>query len=256
MQEIARNEFGQPIGAPVVGWTARERPPRSAMHGRWCRVEPYDVARHGAELEAVYAEAGDARDWTYLAANRVPIPPDGGADPMHHTIVDLATGHAVGTAALMRIDPANGVIEVGWVTYSQRLQRTAMATEAMYLLMRRVFDELGYRRFEWKCDSLNARSRAAALRYGFQFEGIFRQAVVYKGRNRDTAWYSIINSEWPAIRGAYERWLAPDNFDSNGRQLRPLVARGDGAPTIGAPVDNADRSGTGGRALDRVGGDA
>jgi RimJ/RimL family protein N-acetyltransferase len=221
------------------------------MRGRWCRVEPYEEARHGVELETVYAEAADARDWTYLAANRVPIPPDGGSDPMHHTIIDLSTGRAVGTAALMRIDPTHGVIEVGWVTYSQQLQRTAMATEAMYLLMRRVFDELGYRRFEWKCDSLNARSRAAAVRYGFQFEGIFRQAVVYKGRNRDTAWYSMIDSEWPAIRGAYERWLAPDNFDSNGRQRRPLVARHEGAPG-GAPSDG---SGAAGRALDRVGGD-
>ena len=196
------------------------------MIGRYCRVEPVDLARHGADLEEAYGESPDARDWTYLAADRVPLT-GGGDDPMHHAIVDAATGKAVGTAALMRIDPANGVIEVGWVAYSRRLQRTPMATEAMYLLMRRVFDELGYRRYEWKCDSLNAPSRAAAERYGFQFEGIFRQAVMYRGRNRDTAWYSITDHEWPAIRTAFERWLAPTNFDAAGRQRESLTAMRD-----------------------------
>ena len=137
-------------------------------------------------------------------------------------MVDRTTGKAVGTLALMRMDPGNGVIEVGHVTFSPKLQRTALSTEAQYLLMRRVFDELGYRRYEWKCDSLNAPSRATAQRLGFQFEGIFRQAVVYKGRTRDTAWFSIIDSEWPARRAAFERWLAPENFDENGVQRRRL----------------------------------
>jgi RimJ/RimL family protein N-acetyltransferase len=122
----------------------------------------------------------------------------------------------------MRIDPANGVIEVGTIKYAPALQRTAAATEAMFLLMRYVFDDLGYRRYEWKCDSLNEPSRAAALRLGFTFEGIFRQAVVYKGRNRDTAWFSIIDKEWPALKQAYEAWLAPENFDPDGRQRRRL----------------------------------
>ena len=124
----------------------------------------------------------------------------------------------------MRIDRANGVIEVGNINYSPLLQRTPAATEAMFLMMRRVFDELGYRRYEWKCDSLNAPSRAAALRLGFQYEGLFRQAVVYKGRNRDTAWFSIIDSEWPALKRAYEQWLAPENFDAEGRQTRKLAS--------------------------------
>jgi RimJ/RimL family protein N-acetyltransferase len=124
----------------------------------------------------------------------------------------------------MRIDPSHGVIEVGNINYSPLLQRKPAATEAMYLMMRRVFDELGYRRYEWKCDSLNAPSRAAAQRLGFQFEGIFRQAVVNKGRNRDTAWYSIIDSEWPALKQAFEQWLAPENFDAAGKQKRPLSA--------------------------------
>ncbi len=144
-------------------------------------------------------------------------------DPLFHTIVDLATGKAVGVATFMRIDRAHGVIEVGNINYSPLLQRTPAATEAMFLMMRRVFDELGYRRYEWKCDSLNAPSRAAALRLGFQFEGIFRQAVVYKGRNRDTAWFSMIDSEWPALKRAYEQWLAPENFDAEGRQPRKLA---------------------------------
>jgi RimJ/RimL family protein N-acetyltransferase len=125
-------------------------------------------------------------------------------------------------ATFMRIDRANGAIEVGNINYSPLLQRKPAATEAMFLMMSRAFDELGYRRYEWKCDSLNAPSRAAALRLGFQYEGLFRQAVIYKGRNRDTTWFSMIDSEWPALRSAYEQWLAPENFDAQGRQKRKL----------------------------------
>jgi RimJ/RimL family protein N-acetyltransferase len=126
----------------------------------------------------------------------------------------------------MRIDPANGAIEIGHVNFSPRLQRTVMATEAMYLMMKRVFAELGYRRYEWKCDDLNAPSHAAAKRLGFQFEGVFRQHMTYKNRNRDTAWYSILDREWPALRAEYERWLDPSNLDENGQQRTPLRARG------------------------------
>jgi RimJ/RimL family protein N-acetyltransferase len=125
-------------------------------------------------------------------------------------------------AAYLRIDPANGVIEVGHINYSPRLQRTAAATEAMYLMMRRVFDELGYRRYEWKCDDLNAPSRAAAKRLGFTFEGVFRQAIVYKERNRDTAWFSMLDSEWPSRKREFERWLDPANFDAAGHQKTKL----------------------------------
>ena len=171
-----------------------------------------NVEAHAADLFDAYRSAADGRDWTYLTIGpfdsldayrehltRVAA----SADPLHYAVIDPATGKAVGTLALMRIDPANGVIEVGHVIYSQRLKRTRMATEAMFLLMQARFDELGYRRFEWKCDSLNEPSRAAALRYGFTFEGIFRQAIVYRERNRDTAWFSIIDSEWPALRPSY-----------------------------------------------------
>jgi RimJ/RimL family protein N-acetyltransferase len=227
-----RNGFGQPIGPAVDGWSERPLPPHSAMIGRYCRVEKLNVERHAADLFAAYREAPDGRDWTYLFAEPVADLAQYTdylrkeavkLDPLHHAIVDQTTGEALGTAAYMRIDPANGVIEVGHIAYSPRLKRSRAGTEAMFLLMRRAFDELGYRRYEWKCDSLNAPSRRAAQRYGFQYEGTFRQAVVYKGRSRDTAWFSITDGEWPARRGAFEHWLSPDNFDQQGVQRQSLA---------------------------------
>ncbi|HYW50073.1 MAG TPA: GNAT family protein, partial [Gemmatimonadaceae bacterium] len=149
-----------------------------------------------------------------------------GADPLCFAVIDAASSAAVGIASYMRIAPEQGSLEVGHINFSPALQRTPVATEAMYLMMRHAF-ELGYRRYEWKCDALNAPSRAAAQRLGFAFEGVFRNALVYKGRNRDTAWYSIIDSEWPAVRSAFERWLGPENFDAHGAQrvqLRWLTA--------------------------------
>ena len=224
--------YGQPVGTPVPNWRDRPRPSRVIVTGDYCRIEPVDVERHARNLFDAYAEAPDDRDWTYLFADR---PADADAcrawvaslaaseDPLHYAVVDLASGRAVGTAALMRMEPAHGVIEVGSITYSPRLQRTRAGTEAMYLLMRYVFDDLGYRRYEWKCDSLNAPSLSAAKRYGFLFEGIFRQAIVYKGRNRDTAWFSITDQEWPANRAAFEAWLRPENFDERGDQRTSLA---------------------------------
>ena len=227
------NEFQQLTGPPVDGWQPRALPPRTAMVGAYCRVEPVDVERDAKALFEAYHDAPDGRDWTYLfvgpftdfeSYREYLTKAATTSDPLHHTIIDLATAKPVGTAALMRIDPAHGVIEVGHIIYSPRMQRTRAATEAMYLMMRRAFDELGYRRYEWKCDDNNLRSRAAALRYGFSFEGVFRQAIVYKGRSRDTAWYSIIDREWPAIRGGFEQWLAPSNFDAAGNQIARLSA--------------------------------
>jgi len=218
----------------------RPYPPHSAMSGHYCRVEKLNVERHAADLFAAYSAAPDSRDWTYLFAES---PADFTQyeaylrnevvkqDPLHHAIIDQATGKAVGTAALMRIDPANGVIEVGHIAYSPRLKRSRAGTEAMFLLMRRAFDELGYRRYEWKCDSLNAPSRRAAERYGFQYEGLFRQAVVYKGRSRDTAWFSITDGEWPALRSAFEQWLSPDNFNDQGVQRQSLAVLRAAMPT-------------------------
>jgi RimJ/RimL family protein N-acetyltransferase len=201
------------------------------MLGRYCRVEPLDVARHAAELHAANQADAAGRNWTYLSVGPfdafepyrdwlAAVAP--GDDPLFHAIVDLATGRALGVAAYMRVDPPNGVIEVGHINYAPALQRTPAATEAMYLMMRRAFDELGYRRYEWKCDALNAPSRAAAARLGFTYEGTFRQAVVYKSRNRDTAWFSITDRDWPPLRNALERWLSPTNFDHHGHQLHPL----------------------------------
>ncbi len=227
------NELGQPIGFPLPGWQPRSLPPRTAMEGRFCRVEPLDPARHAADLHAANRQDKEGRNWTYLPYGPFESLHDYRRwaesaclkdDPLFHAIVERDSGRAVGVASYMRIEPAVGVIEVGGINYSPPLQRKPAATEAMYLMMRRAFDELGYRRYEWKCDSLNAASRAAAQRLGFTYEGLFRQATVYKGRNRDTAWFSIIDSEWPALKRAFERWLDPANFDGAGRQRQSLAS--------------------------------
>ena len=224
------NSFGQAIGFPIPQWSPRPRPSREVLEGRYCRLERLDPAQHTADLYDANS-ADDGRGWTYLPYGPFSSQEDyaewvkGAAasqDPLFYAIIDKASRRAVGVAALMRIDPANGVIEVGNIKYSLALQRTVAATEAMYLLMQYVFDELGYRRYEWKCDSLNEPSKAAAVRLGFTYEGTFRQAVVYKGRNRDTTWFSIIDREWPALKSAYGQWLAPANFDADGRQRRRL----------------------------------
>lgn len=226
MTATHRNHLGQPIGFPLPDWKQPPRPPREPMIGRYCRVEPIDPDRHATELYEANAREPGGRAWTYLFAG----PFDSfvaylqwmksscvGDDPLVHAIIHAETGKAVGVASYMRIDPKVGSIEVGGINYSPLLQRKSAATEAMYLMMKRVF-ALGYRRYEWKCDSLNAPSRAAAQRLGFSYEGIFRQAVVYKSRNRDTAWYAMIESEWPELDKAFTRWLAPDNFDAQGNQ--------------------------------------
>src|SRR4051812_26573544 len=229
--DLLHNDLGQPIGFPVPNWTPRALPPREPSEGRFCRIEILDPERHAAELYEANAEDRDGRSWTYLGYGPFANYADYRAwadaaaksgDPLFLTIIDLATAKAVGIASYLRIDPGVGVIEAGHIHYAPALQRSSAATEAMYLMMRRVFDELGYRRYEWKCDALNAPSRAAAARLGFTYEGLFRQVTVTKGRNRDTAWFSIIDSEWPARKEAFERWLSPANFDEGGRQRASL----------------------------------
>ena len=224
------NELGQPIGPPLPGWKGVEPPPRAPMAGRYCRVEPVDPARHAEDLYRANALDPSNRNFTYLsvgpfdsfdAYRRWMTSAVTSEDPLWHAIVDAATGKAVGVATFMRIDPKNGVVEVGHLNYSPLLQRKPAATEAMYLMMKRAF-ELGYRRYEWKCDSHNAASRAAAQRLGFSYEGVFRQAGVYKGRSRDTAWYAMIDSEWPELDRAFRRWLDPANFDAQGKQRERL----------------------------------
>lgn len=219
---------GRALGEAVPDWHGARPPERVTLVGRFCRVEPFEAGRHGADLRA--ALAGDEACWAYL----MPAPDtdeawadwfgrmERSSDPRHVAIVDAASGQAVGTAAFLRIDPANGVIEVGWVLFSRRLQRRPAATEAMYLMMRQAFD-WGYRRYEWKCNALNQGSMQAARRLGFTFEGVFRQARVNWGLNRDTAWFSLLDCEWPACRAALETWLAPDNFDAAGGQRRRLA---------------------------------
>jgi RimJ/RimL family protein N-acetyltransferase len=225
------NDLGQPLGAPLPGWTARPSPPRTPLEGRFCRVEPLDPDHHAEDLFAAYTADPEGRIWTYLPYGPFATLRDFrawmektccGDDPLFHAVVEKISGKALGVASYLRIEPAVGVIEVGHINYGPALQRTPAASEAMYLLMARVFDELGYRRYEWKCNALNDGSRAAAQRLGFTFEGVFRQATIVKGHNRDTAWFSILDGEWPEAKAAFESWLAPDNFDSEGRQKRGL----------------------------------
>lgn len=228
------NEFDQPVGDPVPGWASAPLPSADVLSGRFCALERLDPDRHAVDLYAAYASASDDRAWTYMAFGpflsfesyyQWSVAAADSPDPRHYALTDAATGRALGTLALMRHDPANGVIEVGSIILSQVLQRTAAATEAQFLLMRYVFDDLGYRRYEWKCDSLNAPSRKAAERLGFTYEGTFRHASVYKGRNRDTAWFALTEKEWPAVRAAFESWLTPANFDAQGRQRSKLRPR-------------------------------
>lgn len=228
---MTTNEFGQPVGEAVPDWAPVPRPRAEQLPGQYCMLEHLDATLHADSLYTAYAAARNDGDWTYLphgpfhereAHHAWTSEAAQSTDPRHYAVVENASGEARGTLALMRHDPVNGVIEVGNVIFSRAIQRTPTSTEAQFLLMRYVFDELGYRRYEWKCDSLNTPSRRTAERLGFSYEGTFRQAVVYKGRNRDTAWYSVVSGDWPRIRAAFEAWLAPANFTGEGRQISPL----------------------------------
>jgi RimJ/RimL family protein N-acetyltransferase len=212
-------------------WTPRPRPQAAVLEGRWCRLERLDPIRHGESLYEASAAAGACERFRYLFE---PPPADraefdawaaraaAGEDPLFYAVIDPATGRAEGRQALMRITPEHGVIEIGSILWGPRIARTRIATEALYLFACHAFDDLSYRRFEWKCDALNEPSRKAALRFGFAFEGIFRRHMVVKGRNRDTAWFAITDIEWPRIRAGMERWLDAGNFDAAGRQRQKL----------------------------------
>ncbi len=231
------NRLGQPVGMPAPNWTPPALPPREMMVGRYCRLEPLDADRHAVSLfEASCSGPADA-NWTYLPygpfdsfeSYRAWLSESAQkCDPQFFAIVEASSGRALGIASYLRIDPRNGSIEVGHLNFSPLLQRTAAATEAMYLMMARAF-RLGYRRYEWKCDALNASSRRAALRLGLSFEGVFRQATVYKGRNRDTAWFAAIDGDWPVLETAFLRWLDSNNFDEHGKQRLALS-------TLTAPI--------------------
>lgn len=231
--ETRSNNLGQPIGSPVDNWAGAAMPGADPMNGRTVRIEPLDPDARAEELFEAYSLDQEGRLWTYMSSGpfassddlreemrRMCDLPD--SQQMVHAIVDVERESATGIASYMRIDQKVGSIEIGWICMSPLLQRSIQSTEAMYLMARRVFDELGYRRYEWKCDALNAGSMRAAERLGFTYEGTFRQDRVYRGRNRDTAWFSIIDSEWPSLRDAYESWIDPVNFDSDGKQLVSL----------------------------------
>jgi RimJ/RimL family protein N-acetyltransferase len=218
---------GRPVGPPVDSSPAR-RPEPVELKGRSSRLAKLDAARDGTALWEGFRGREDL--WTYSSQGPFADAPtfqrwlEGRAalaDPFYFTIFDVS-GRALGVTTLMEIRPSMRVIEVGHIVYTPALQRTPVATEAQYLLARYVFETLGYRRYEWKCDSLNDASRGAAERFGFRFEGIFRQHMILKGRSRDTAWFSMLDTEWPRVRGAFEQWLAPANFDGEGRQRRTL----------------------------------
>ena len=225
------NELGQPIGDALLNFKPGDLPKMERLEGRYVIVECLSKDKHGADLYEVYGPDSPADMWTYLFQNPVQSQEEWSAlldqmlaaqDRFYYAIVDKESGKALGTFALMRINRGSRVIEVGSVTYSPQLKRTRLATEAQYLLARYVFEELEYRRYEWKCDALNQPSRYAAERLGFIYEGTFRQAVVYKGRNRDTDWLAMIDKDWPAVKTRLEKWLSPDNFDENGQQIKAL----------------------------------
>ncbi|MGL5808498.1 MAG: GNAT family N-acetyltransferase [Nocardioides sp.] len=231
------NGYGQSVGDDVPGWSGARAPGPVVLTGRWVRVEPLSTS-HGDALFGATGAGTDPTRWTYLAGDPQPVDRDELVRAIGERVADPGSrpfaivplegprpGSAAGQASYLRIDPENGSIEVGAINYGEELARTRAATEAMYLLARHAFEDLGYRRYEWKCDSLNERSRRAALRLGFRYEGRFRQAMVYRGRNRDTDWFSILDSEWPRLRAAYDAWLDPENFETDGRQRRSLRPR-------------------------------
>jgi RimJ/RimL family protein N-acetyltransferase len=221
-----RNALGQNVGYGVLDWKGATAPSREVWNGRFCWLEPLDADQHTDDLFEAQALDNEGRNWTYLSYG----PPrdrqehwdllnrqSSSTDPLFFAIIDTSK-KAVGVAAYQRIFPDLGSIEIGHLYFSPRFQRTAASTETIYLMLRKAFVELGYRRVEWKCDSLNEPSMAAAKRFGFAYEGLFRQASVSKGRNRDTAWYSILDHEWESLGPAYETWLGASNFDKEGRQ--------------------------------------
>ena len=222
------NEFGQPVGDPIPGWTPRPLPSKINLVGRQASVVTFTDEHLPGLFSATCGQDND-RLWTYMLAG-----PHDSADRLAAYVASIRVralplaimvgGEVTGIAALLNAVPANGSIEVGSITYGPDLAGTRAATEAMYLLARHAFDDLGYRRYEWKCDSLNAPSRRAALRLGFAYEGTFAQHVVVRGRNRDTSWFAITDTRWPTLRDGMERWLGPQNFDEFGQQRLPLDA--------------------------------
>lgn len=226
------SETDEPIGPLLPDWKPKAFPPRASMVGTHCSLEILNVDRHGQALYEADSLDHTGASWTYLPYGPFESRAQHAEwletmasteDPQFFAVID-AGGGPVGILSFQRIQPMHGVLEIGHVHFSPRLQRTPAATEAIALMLKRTFDELGNRRCEWKCNALNAASNRAAVRFGFRHEGVFRQAAVIKGRSRDTAWYSLLDSEWPLARQAFAEWLAPGNFDSAGQQRETLSA--------------------------------
>ena len=219
---------------PKLAWTPARTPRHEMLIGRYARLEPIDASRHATDLfELAHGTQGDPAIWVYMGYGPFAdfatfqawlIERAASSDPLFYAVIDSASGRAAGMASFLRMVPADGVIETGHIWFTPVLQDTRQATEAIFLMARYAFDTLGNRRFEWKCNARNAPSRRAADRFGFTFEGIFRQHMIVKGRNRDTAWYAMIDRDWPAIKAAFEAWLDPANFDSGGREKKKLNA--------------------------------
>ncbi len=230
MSQNLNHDLNHDLNRDLSAWTPRTRPERVVIDGRYARLEPLDARMHGDDLFAASMAEGAEDRFRYLfeagmdrAAFQMWLDKhEATTDPMFWAVIDKASGRAEGRQALMRIDPMHGVIEIGSILWGPAIARSRVATEALHLFAKHAFSTLGYRRFEWKCHNGNEPSKRAAKRFGFTFEGIFRQHMVAKGANRDTAWFSMIDAEWPMINARHEAWLDPANFHADGRQVRRL----------------------------------
>ncbi len=231
MEFKVQDKNSQVLGSVVDNWSGANFPSKATIVGQYCKLEVLSINDHAEALFNAFSQDAEHRNWVYLPYGPFEKIADfkqwlqfitSGSDPMLYAIVDQQSNEAIGLAGYLSINPIHGVIEVGHVHFSPKLQNTPVATEAIFLLMQSVFDELGYRRCEWKCNALNEKSKSAALRFGFSFEGVFRQALVVKKRNRDTAWYSLLDSEWSNAKKRFELWLKPENFDTKGKQKTKL----------------------------------
>lgn len=225
------NEWNQPIGQPVDGFHPGQAVDIVQLQGQYCILQRLNVQEHFEGLQPLLDTSSPPQHWTYLPMDALPDAASvrdflekrqSSTDPYMLVVKDKTSGTIVGSICLMQINTTHRSVEVGWVMYGSAMKKSRIATEAQYLLMQYVFEQMQYRRYEWKCDSLNAPSRRAAERLGFKFEGIFRHAMVYKGRNRDTAWFSMLPEEFQAMKVKFQKWLSNDNFDSQGAQIKRL----------------------------------
>ena len=247
VRNLLKNEFGLPIGFPLQNWKPALVPPRAPMVGSWCRLEPINPKKHAHDLFNAFLDDFEGRNWSYLPYGPFDTTDDFdawiqntclSADPFFHVIIDTRSNKALGVASYLRINPTMGVIEVGHINYSPLLQNTTEGTEAMFLMMKWAFEN-GYRRYEWKCNALNIKSRNAAQRLGLSYEGVFRQIGIKKGRNRNTAWFAAIDKEWEDLKKCFENYLSDDNFDE--RKL-PKVSLSSLTKPILYKVDNLEFS--------------